>query len=106
MLSYQVVKLKDSIDSSGNLLPPRPLCLVGPEKLRISEALSHALPSFVFVHSIPHTTRAPREGEVDGEDYYFVSMETMMEGLANKAFIEAGKYKVCCLIRFELRVLC
>jgi guanylate kinase len=63
--------------------------------LRFSEALAQALPNMTFVHSIPHTTRAPRDGEVDGDDYYFVSMDAMSEGLANKMFIEAGKYKVC-----------
>ena len=62
----------------------------------MSEALSLALPELTFVHAIPHTTRAAREGEVEGEDYYFVSMETMMAGLSSKMFIEAGKFNVCC----------
>ena len=63
----------------------------------MSEALSLALPEFTFVHAIPHTTRTAREGEVEGEDYYFVSMETMMAGLSSKLFIEAGKFNVSLL---------
>ena len=92
--SYHIVKLRGTVDDSGKPYPTRPLCIVGPEKLRFGEALAQALPQYTFVHSIPHTTRAPRPGEVEGDDYYFVSMDAMMDGLANKMFIEAGKYKV------------
>lgn len=38
--------------------------------------------------SISATTRAPREGEVDGKDYFFVSREKFMEMVAEDAFIE------------------
>lgn len=38
--------------------------------------------------SISATTRAPREGEVDGKDYFFVSRERFMEMVAEDAFIE------------------
>ena len=38
--------------------------------------------------SISATTRKPREGEVDGRDYFFVSREKFMEMVAEDAFIE------------------
>lgn len=38
--------------------------------------------------SISVTTRAPREGEVDGEDYYFLNQEQFQEKLANNDFVE------------------
>jgi guanylate kinase len=38
--------------------------------------------------SVSHTTRAPRPGEVDGRDYYFVSMGIFRSMVAKGAFIE------------------
>jgi guanylate kinase len=41
-----------------------------------------------FVYSVSYTTRAPRPGEVHGEDYYFVSMEEFQQRLAGGEFLE------------------
>lgn len=38
------------------------------------------------------TTRAPREGEVDGKDYYFVSREKFDEMIENDEFLEYAEY--------------
>lgn len=38
--------------------------------------------------SVSATTRAPREGEVDGVNYYFIDKETFMERVANNGFLE------------------
>ena len=38
--------------------------------------------------SISATTRTPREGEIDGKDYYFISKETFLHRIAKKEFIE------------------
>lgn len=38
--------------------------------------------------SISHTTRAKREGEQDGTDYHFVSLETFQNLIAEGAFFE------------------
>ena len=41
----------------------------------------------------PDTTREPRENEVDGQDYHFVSSrEKMEQDIHNHFFIEAGQY--------------
>jgi guanylate kinase len=37
-------------------------------------------------YSVSFTTRAPREGEIDGQEYFFVSMETFA------AMVEAGEF--------------
>lgn len=47
--------------------------------------------------SISATTREPREGEVDGKDYYFMSLEQFTTAIANDEFAEyqevyAGRY--------------
>jgi guanylate kinase len=41
-----------------------------------------------FVYSVSCTTRAPRPGEVDGEDYHFVSVEEFQRRLAAGEFLE------------------
>ncbi len=41
-----------------------------------------------FVYSVSCTTRAPRPGEVEGEDYYFVSQEEFQRRLAEGEFLE------------------
>lgn len=38
--------------------------------------------------SISASTRAPREGELDGRDYYFISKEEFLHRIAKKEFIE------------------
>jgi len=38
--------------------------------------------------SISASTRTPREGEVDGRDYYFISKEEFLHRVAKKEFIE------------------
>lgn len=39
-------------------------------------------------YSVSFTTRAPRNGEVDGREYFFVSGERFEEMVANKEFLE------------------
>ena len=38
--------------------------------------------------SVSHTTRQPRDGEVDGEHYHFVSIDTFKSMIAKDAFYE------------------
>lgn len=38
--------------------------------------------------SVSHTTRAPRPGEVDGVNYFFVSSETFTDMISRDAFLE------------------
>ncbi len=40
-----------------------------------------------FGFSVSHTTRKPRDGEVDGVDYHFVSREQMLAEIELKKFI-------------------
>ncbi len=45
-----------------------------------------------LVYSVSMTTRKPREGEVDGQDYYFVSKEEFIEGIKNDRFLEWAEF--------------
>jgi guanylate kinase len=43
------------------------------------------------VLSISHTTRQPRQGEVNGEHYHFVSVEQFQQMVGGKAFLESAQ---------------
>lgn len=45
-----------------------------------------------FVYSISMTTRPPRDGEVDGVDYYFVTRDEFEKRIAEDAFLEYAEF--------------
>ncbi len=45
-----------------------------------------------LVYSTSMTTRPPREGEIDGKDYYFVSKEEFLERIKNDQFLEYAEF--------------
>ncbi len=68
------------------------LVLSGPSgagKSTIIEAASKEIGDYYF--SVSTTTREPRDGEVDGVDYYFVSKEEFEEGIKRGDFLEYAK---------------
>lgn len=77
-------------------LPPdrRPIVISGPSgvgKGTLYKRLFAAHPD-TFALSVSHTTRAPRPGEKEGEDYHFVPMadfELLIEG---EGFVEHAKF--------------
>lgn len=44
-----------------------------------------------FVYSVSCTTRVPRAGEIDGEDYHFISEEDFLRRIAADEFLEHAK---------------
>ena len=46
---------------------------------------------FNFKISVSHTTRSPRDNEVDGVDYYFVDKKKFKELVEKKSFYEHAK---------------
>jgi len=49
-----------------------------------------------FGFSVSHTTRAPREGEANGIQYYFVPRERFAELVGQQAFIEHTQFSSNC----------
>ena len=45
-----------------------------------------------LVYSISMTTRAPRDGEVDGKDYYFVTREEFEKNIKANKFLEYAEF--------------
>ncbi len=65
------------------------LVLSGPSGAGKSTIIEHASKEIgEYYFSISTTTRDPREGEVDGVDYYFVSKETFEEDIKAGSFLE------------------
>tara|TARA_B100000315_G_scaffold135208_1_gene124567 strand:- start:1 stop:624 length:624 start_codon:yes stop_codon:yes gene_type:complete len=45
-----------------------------------------------LIPSLSHTTRLPREGEINGEDYYFISREEFQGKINSNEFVEWNEY--------------
>ncbi|MCX8029112.1 MAG: guanylate kinase [Brevinematales bacterium] len=58
----------------------------GAGKTTILKNVVSRIPNLYFSTSV--TTRKPREGEVDGVDYYFVNIDRVLEMFKNKELIE------------------
>ncbi|MEZ5016406.1 MAG: guanylate kinase [Flavipsychrobacter sp.] len=76
----------------------------GSGKTTLVKRLLAALPELSF--SISACTRAPRAGEIDGKDYYFITVDKFKEHIEKEAFIEwemvyEGKYYGTLKIEFE-----
>eukprot|EP00052_Salpingoeca_macrocollata_P012625 m.98347 g.98347 ORF g.98347 m.98347 type:complete len:886 (+) comp18564_c0_seq2:137-2794(+) len=84
--TYERVVLRQQEDDKV-----RPLILLGPSKDVITDRLISDFPD-LFGSCVPHTTRPPRPGEIEGEDYYFVTYENMEQDMQAGLFVEAGKY--------------
>ena len=52
----------------------------------------HLLATGDFVYSVSATTRAPREGEVDGVNYHFITKEDFLSRIASGDMLEYTEY--------------
>lgn len=50
------------------------------------------MPGHDLVYSVSMTTRKPREGEVDGREYYFVSKEEFQKNIDNNKMLEYAEF--------------
>ncbi|KAJ1368734.1 Disks large 1 [Parelaphostrongylus tenuis] len=85
IFSYQVVEQQQ-------LNYVRPVIILGALKDRINDELVTRNPDR-FSSCVPHTSRPPREHEVDGRDYHFVTKAQMEHDVKNNLFIEAGQFQ-------------
>ena len=89
--------LKMNLKKSGNrfriLSKHRPFLIVisapsGCGKTTILQSLIERLDGLSF--SVSHTTRKPRAGEISGNDYHFVDLETFHQMQGNGEFVESA----------------
>ena len=76
-----------SVNVSGNLFIFTAASGAGKTTL-VKALLSH---NSQLMHSVSHTTRSPRSGEVHGVDYHFVSDAEFLTILANGGFLESAE---------------
>lgn len=77
------IKLKNQLE--GKM---KPLVLVGPSGVGKSTLVNQLQHSSIFTFSISSTTRAPRDGEVNGRHYHFVSKEDFLKDVNSGMFLE------------------
>ncbi|KAF7309676.1 Guanylate kinase-like domain-containing protein [Mycena indigotica] len=72
----------------------RPLVMSGPSGVGKSTLLKRLFSEFPdrFGFSVSHTTRAPRTGETNGKEYFFVPTQEFKELIAANAFIEHAEF--------------
>ncbi|KAF9221451.1 guanylate kinase [Gyrodon lividus] len=72
----------------------RPLVVFGPSGVGKGTLLKRLFSEFPdkFGFSVSHTTRAPRPGETDGNEYHFVTREKFKSLLSEDAFIEHAQF--------------
>lgn len=69
------------------------IVLSGPSgvgKGTVCSVLRHRMPELIY--SVSATTRAPREGEVDGVNYFFRSREQFQDMIVHDALLEYAEY--------------
>lgn len=73
---------------------PKPLVFCGPSGSGKSTLLQKLLLDFPdkFGFSVSHTTRRPREGEVDGVHYHFTTVKQMENDIKQGRFIESATF--------------
>jgi len=72
----------------------RPVVLCGPSGVGKGTLLKRIFADFpdLFALSVSHTTRQPREGEIDGKHYNFSTREEIERGKAEGKFIETAEF--------------
>lgn len=68
-----------------------PIIILGPLKDEIIEILVRDFPND-YACCIQHTTRPPKEKEVNGRDYHFVPKDQMERDIQNHLFIEISRH--------------
>lgn len=72
---------------------PCPIIVAGPSGVGKGTIINKLLEAFpdVFGFSVSHTTRAPRDGEVNGVHYHFVTKADFEEAVERGDFVEYAK---------------
>lgn len=76
----------------SNIERGRLVVVSGPSGVGKGTVLKYVLGRDDFVYSVSATTRSPREGEVDGVNYFYITKEKFEKMIASDEFIEYANY--------------
>ncbi|KAE8748633.1 hypothetical protein FOCC_FOCC004644 [Frankliniella occidentalis] len=89
ILTYEEVALYYPRDNHK-----RPVVLIGPPNIGRHELRQRLMEdSERFAAAIPHTSRARKDNEVDGQDYHFISRQQFEADILARKFVEHGEYE-------------
>uniref|UniRef100_A0A1Y1L6I7 MAGUK p55 subfamily member 5 n=1 Tax=Photinus pyralis TaxID=7054 RepID=A0A1Y1L6I7_PHOPY len=72
----------------------RPIVLIGPPNIGRHELRQRLMEdSERFAAAIPHTSRARKDNEVDGQDYHFITRAQFEADILSRKFVEHGEYE-------------
>ncbi|KAK7601156.1 hypothetical protein V9T40_008597 [Parthenolecanium corni] len=72
----------------------RPVVLIGPPNIGRHELRQRLMEdSDRFAAAVPHTSRARKEGEIDGQDYHFITRSQFEADILGRKFVEHGEYE-------------
>jgi len=72
----------------------RPIVLIGPPNIGRHELRQRLMEdSERFAAAIPHTSRTRKDGEVDGQDYHFITRAQFEADILSRKFVEHGEYE-------------
>lgn len=80
--------------TSTTMVKPRAIVLSGPSGSGKSTLIAELFKEYptAFAFSISHTTRSPRQGEVSGREYHFISRNDMEKMIALGEFLETTEF--------------
>ncbi|CCU78325.1 putative guanylate kinase [Blumeria hordei DH14] len=88
------LKMASESSQASKSIDPRPVIISGPSgvgKGTLYHLLLSRHPS-TFATTVSHTTRAPRSGEREGIDYYYISRPEFEDLITRKTFVEHAEY--------------
>uniref|UniRef100_T1IQP9 MAGUK p55 subfamily member 5 n=1 Tax=Strigamia maritima TaxID=126957 RepID=T1IQP9_STRMM len=72
----------------------RPIVLIGPPNIGRHELRQKLMEDVDrFAAAVPHTSRPKKDGEIDGQDYYFITRQQFEADILSRKFVEHGEYE-------------
>ncbi|XP_074593022.1 guanylate kinase-like isoform X3 [Brevipalpus obovatus] len=93
MLLFSILPTMRTISSTMNPVL-RPIVVCGPSGSGKSTLLRRLIDEFqdYLGFTVSHTTRKPRDGELNGREYHFIEREEMLKAVAEGEFIEHAEF--------------
>jgi len=91
----EILTYEQMVEVQPNTDKKRPIILVGPPKVGRRELREKLIKyeSSRFAPAVPHTSRPPKIGDVDGKDFFFISQTEFKSDINAHKFVEYGQFE-------------